>query len=84
MTALKSEIYTNDFFNSFKKIFLPKFKKTNLTYCKLFDKYISKVELRPKSSALEIRKDFLCKRKDHFWSLFVFRNKFYVGTQNVI
>ena len=48
MTVLKSEIYTNELLTT-KKIFLPKFKKTVLTYCELFDNFISKVKLRPKT-----------------------------------
>ena len=47
MTILKSEIYTNNFFPT--KIFQPdQFKKSILVYCKLFDKFILKVEWRPK------------------------------------
>ena len=43
MTVLKSEIYTNELLTS-KTIVLPKFKKIILTYCELFDKFISKVK----------------------------------------
>ena len=42
MAVLKSEIYTNDFF--LPKNFQAKALKSVLTYCKLFNKFISKVK----------------------------------------
>ena len=57
-------------------MFMLKLKKTILIYSKLFHKFVLKVKKDQKSSTLEIRKKFWCKRKDHFCSSFAFRNNF--------
>ena len=36
-----------------------------------------KVRVMLKPLFLKFEKNFLCKRKDHLWSSFAFRNKFY-------
>ena len=70
MTVLKSEIYTNDFFPP--KIFsCQSLKKWSLFIAHCLINLFRKLNKDKK-------KNFLRKRKDHFWSSFAFHNKFYV------
>ena len=83
MTDLKSEIYTNDFFPS-NKIFVPNLKKQSLRIANCLINLFQKLNKTKKTLFWKLKKNFLCKHKDHLWSSFSFRNKFYVCTQNVI
>ena len=47
-----------------QKKFKPKVKKTVFIYCKLFDKFISKLTIKTKKTPLwKFEKNFLCKRQ---------------------
>ena len=74
MTVLKSEIYTNDLFPP-KKFSCQSLKKRSLLIVNCLTNLILKLNKDQKNSFLKSEKNFLCKRKDRFWS---FRNKFYV------
>ena len=74
MTVLKSEIYTNDFFHP-KKFSCQSLKKRFLLIANCLTNSCRKLNKDQKTSFLKFEKNFLCKRKDRFWS---FRNKFYV------
>ena len=77
MILLKSEIYTNDFFPP-KKFSCPSLKKRSLLIANCLTNLFQKLNKDQKTSFLKFEKNFLCKRKDRFWSSFSFRNKFYV------
>ena len=78
MTVLKSEIYTNDFFPP-KKFSCEILKKRSLLIANCLINLFRKLNKdQKKTSFLKFKKNFLCKRKDHLWSSFSFRNKFYV------
>ena len=81
MTVLKSEIYTNDFFPP-KEFLCQSLKKRSLLIANclinLFQK-LNKDQIKTKKTLfLKFEMSFLCKRKDHLWSLFSFCNNFYV------
>ena len=77
MTVLKSEIYTYDFFPP-KKFSCQSLKKRSLLIANCLINLFRKLNKDQKNFILEIRKEYLCKCKDHLWSSFAFRNKFYV------
>ena len=56
-----------------------------LTYCKLFNNLLQKLNKNLKKLHFgNSKKNFYVNVKTIFWSSFAFRNKFYVWTQNVI
>ena len=83
MTVLKSEVYTNDFFPP-KKLSCQSLTKRSLLIANCLIDSFRKLNKNQKTSFLKFEKTFYAKRKDHLWSSFSFRNKFYVSTQNVI
>ena len=69
ITVLKYKIYTNDFFPP-KKFSCQSLKKRSLLIANCLKNLFRKLNKDQKISFLKCEKNFLCKRKDRFWSSF--------------
>ena len=76
MTALKSEIYTNDFFNSSKRFFCQSLKKRTSLIANCFINLFQKLDNDQKAPLWKFEKTFYVKVKTIFGLCFSFAINF--------